>query len=268
LEDVIAILRSHFRETDATTVFQELTNATQGRDQSETDFCFKLMGLRQQVLRLSAEQGGQYTPELAQQRFEMSLLSGLRNEPIRQQMRAVMREAKGEAIEDSVLLAELGELVMREAEHLNKTMRGPRTGGLNMMDVSTDDRTSTTKGKANDQGSSPLVELTKLATQSIAEISKLTAQVNELGGLKTEVLQLKEGFEQAAQQRQQVPGQQPPGPPAAAIWDFWRQRPQRPFGCNNCVANNLPNCRHCFRCGELGHKTSDNVCPRNPPPLN
>ena len=50
LDIVIPILRAHFKEKDATSVFNELSNGAQKSGESENDFCMRMMGLRQKVL--------------------------------------------------------------------------------------------------------------------------------------------------------------------------------------------------------------------------
>ncbi|KAK0131547.1 hypothetical protein N1851_033722 [Merluccius polli] len=32
------------------------------------------------------------------------------------------------------------------------------------------------------------------------------------------------------------------------------RKTQRPFGCQHCVTQSIPNCNHCFFCGEEGHR--------------
>ena len=78
LVGLIQILRAHFKEKDATSVFNELSNGEQLTTKKENDFCLRMMGLRQEVLMLSAEEGGQYTQQLVQSQFQKSLSNGFR----------------------------------------------------------------------------------------------------------------------------------------------------------------------------------------------
>ena len=61
LQQIMSTLKSYFKEGDATSVFNEMGNSTQ-KDESEIEFCMRLIGLREKVLILSNEQpeGSQY----------------------------------------------------------------------------------------------------------------------------------------------------------------------------------------------------------------
>ena len=58
LDALIPILRSHFKEKDATLVYSELSNGTQNPSETENEFCLRMMSLRQKVLLMSSEEGG------------------------------------------------------------------------------------------------------------------------------------------------------------------------------------------------------------------
>ena len=51
------ILRSHYNEKDSTLVFHEMANACQRPNESEMDFCLRVMSLRERVSNLSVEEG-------------------------------------------------------------------------------------------------------------------------------------------------------------------------------------------------------------------
>lgn len=40
------------------------------------------------------------------------------------------------------------------------------------------------------------------------------------------------------------------------------RKTQRPYGCPQCIAQALPDCNHCFSCGEEGHHSIG--CLKNP----
>ena len=92
LDTLIPILRTHFKEKDATLVYSELSNGTQEPSESENDFCLRMMALRQKVLLMSDEEGGQYTDLLVQSQFQKSLETGFRREAIRQQLRSILKQ--------------------------------------------------------------------------------------------------------------------------------------------------------------------------------
>ena len=156
---LLSVLRSHFREKDSTAVFNELVSAAQRPDETEVDFCLRLMGLRDRVLVLSMEEKGQYTLKLVQDQLQQSLFTGMKNDTIRAELKQYLRKPR----EDADLLAEISEEMRNEQEHKNKT--GGRRAAVNMM-----------SGEQEN---------------FLAEIKQLTAKVSELTSIKKDFEQLK-----------------------------------------------------------------------------
>lgn len=79
------ILRSHFREGQATELYQQLTNGTQELKESAVHFLGRMMELRQKVLFASQEAGSgvQYDTSLVQNTMLRTLMTGLHNDFIR-----------------------------------------------------------------------------------------------------------------------------------------------------------------------------------------
>ena len=185
LESLIPILRTHFKEKDATLVFSELSNGTQGPNESENDFCLRMMSLRQKVLLMSREEGGQYTNELVQSQFQKSLATGFRREAIRQQLRTILKTT----IDDLQLLREISDVVMNEGEHDTKLKTKATVSNLKV------------EAKDNSKLNQEKLNPTKPNNPIVAEITKLTSQVSQLSGLhsglKGEMENLKREFQGA-----------------------------------------------------------------------
>ena len=79
----IKVLRSHYKEKDATAVFQEMSNSVQLHSESEHDFCLRVMSLRQKVLALSREERCQFDEPLVQKQFFHAIFTGLKYNSIR-----------------------------------------------------------------------------------------------------------------------------------------------------------------------------------------
>jgi hypothetical protein len=156
---LLSVLRSHFREKDSTAVFNELVSAAQKPDETEVDFCLRLMGLRDRVLVLSLEEKGQYTLKLVQNQLQQSLFTGMKNDTIRAELKQYLRKPR----EDADLLAEISEEMRNEQEHKHKI--GGRRANVNMM-----------SGEQENL---------------LAEIKQLTAKVSELTSMKKDFEQLK-----------------------------------------------------------------------------
>ena len=122
------VLKTHFKVKDATAVFQELVTMVQKGGENEMNFATKMMDLRKKVIRLSKEEGGNYSQNLVQQQFQKSLYSGLRPGSIRQGLRLLLKSTemvKGakqlKTVSDDVLREEISELMLNETEHAHKT---------------------------------------------------------------------------------------------------------------------------------------------------
>ena len=77
------ILRFHFGESHATTLFTELRNAKQTQDESAQEFAIRLIALHQKILFVPNEGSYRYSEGLVQDRFLHAILLGLRNDNIR-----------------------------------------------------------------------------------------------------------------------------------------------------------------------------------------
>ena len=299
LENLMPTLRAHFRAKDATSVFNELSTATQLGSEGELEFMMRLMGLRDRILVLSKEEKGQYTLPLLQTQFLKSLFSGLKNNSIRHQL-SIRHEhkpsLKTKTITDQQLLADLSEVVMNEQDHISKV--GSKKTGVAVIQKETEAPTKT-KEKIN-----PL----------LAEIKKLTASMS---GIREDVESLKRGTGQFPQQQQQQPpafpvsqqqhpqnfqqhsqlsattpafqqqfghpqnGYQPGFPPGyGRVYqgayhgsggfrggnnDGRQVRKRPPLRCENCKKNNNPAfCNHCFLCCAVGHRRLN--CPHRDDP--
>ena len=293
LDTLIPILRTHFKEKDATLVYSELSNGTQGPTESENDFCLRMMSLRQKVLLMSREESGQYTYELVQSQFQKSLATGFRREAIRQQLRTILKTTIG----DIQLLREISDVVMNETEHDSKLKTKATVSNVK---VETKEKEKPIQEKLSQKPSNPIV----------AEITKLTSQVSQLtglhSGLKGEMDNLKREFQGTLNGSNLKPvGWTFPavmGPPAGQEGEQLNNPPPnnngavnqgnqgnlgnagrgrgsfrgrggspsrgrggqnrafgRRVGCDACVQTGVF-CKHCLQCGEEGHRFFE--CPR------
>ena len=266
-----SILRAHFKEKDATSVFTELSNGTQAAAESESDFCLRMMALRQKVLLMSAEEDGQYTPKLVQGQFQKSLSTGFRRESVRQQLRSVLKQ---DCLLDVQLMKEVSDVVMLEAEHDSKSSSVKQVS-VNKVSDTTNTHRSTPKS------SNPI----------IAEITKLTSQVSQLtgmqSGMQADLDNLRQNLQWMPPPAAAAPTAAPGGvsqagygvaPPTgrgrgARTWGVGRgQSAGRGWGqntgpggtraCPSCHQANVSFCRHCFYCGDdvRDHRVAD--CPK------
>ena len=79
LKTLRRILRSHFKEPNATSLFTELSNSKQLCSELAQEFVLRVMSLRQKILFISKEDFCGYSEALVQDRFLHAVLVGLRN---------------------------------------------------------------------------------------------------------------------------------------------------------------------------------------------
>ena len=79
----IQILRSHFKEKDSTSVFQEMSNSVQLPSESELDYCLRVMSLREKVMTLSREEASPFDEAMVRKRFFHAIFTGLKHNSVR-----------------------------------------------------------------------------------------------------------------------------------------------------------------------------------------
>ena len=114
LQRLISRLRTHFLLKNATTAFNDMGKMVQKVGQKEVNFCMDVMGMRDDVLALSIEEGGQYTEELVQKQTQHVLSVGFIKPSVRLAMRPLLKTPN---LCDDDIFDCLKEIVMSEKEH-------------------------------------------------------------------------------------------------------------------------------------------------------
>ena len=225
-------LRSHFKEAEATELYNQLSNLSQDEGTSPDDFVQDAIVLRDKILFSSKEDDTefQYSEVLVQKQCTHAIVTGLRNDNIKSEVKAAL--TSGKQLKDEELMEIVSKSVKEEKERQRK-LKGSKskTGKVNVVSEKEDvgDKKQQSKEKEN-----PIV----------AELKELRAELKEISTLKTDVEVLKECV------RNIGGGNNPNG---------YQGGRKVQFGCNDCKAKNLFGCNHCFKCGEPGHKKPE--CP-------
>ena len=114
LESMLASLRGHFLLTSATKTFTAMGKLAQKPGQREVSYCHEVMAMRDDVLALSAEEGGDYTEKLVQNHLQHVLSVGFAKPGVRHEMRAFL---KTPSLADQAILDRLRDIVVDEKEH-------------------------------------------------------------------------------------------------------------------------------------------------------
>ena len=107
LKTLSTTLRTHFKEPNATSLFTELSNSKQLPSKSAQEFVARLMSLRQKILFISKEDNCGYSEALVQDRFLHTILVGLRNDNIRNELHPLLKNSilSDEDILENLVLA-------------------------------------------------------------------------------------------------------------------------------------------------------------------
>ena len=145
------ILRSHFKELDATALFNLLGSTCQKHNESAQEFVIRLMSLRQKVLFVSKEDSYRYDHRLVQKRFVHALLTGLKNDNLRSKLRAALKD---EDISDEDILETFSLAVMEENAHLEKLCSSKKS--LNVNSVPAEEKSTNNPDSKKPQKVNPL----------------------------------------------------------------------------------------------------------------
>lgn len=265
------ILRSHYQEKGATELYKQLTTEAQNGKETPQSFVFRVLDLRQKILFASqeAESGLRYDPILVQNMFLHSVLTGLQNDNIRNDMKPYLQAD----VNDEVLLEKLNIACMTETERQNKRKETPpqRSAGVHLAQC--------TEAQAIPEKKKKTPEI-KNKPNLLDELKEIKAEIAVLKNLSTEVCQIRESIQHpqlASAQNLSTPGidtcpfeHMPTG--------FWREggrgrggttqfqqgyapqryplpssrgRTRRCFGCQRSGTDDI--CTHCFACGSSEH---------------
>ena len=277
LPAVMTVLRTHYKEKDATAVFNEMNNASQEKDETEHGFVVRMMGLRDRVMWLTFEEGGLYDARLVQAQFQHGVHTGLRSDEARHELRSILRRPD---VADNELLVLINEFMMNSVEHRSKT-KDRSNADVNSVQSAGGGGTSS-RSRADNKAANKEKENTLLAKMNshADQVNELTAKVNQLTTLVTNFVGASGAGRGGGPVAQNGPALAPavaPGAPAVAPSAFpgapggmfvpwgaplnYPPPPQRRrFGlCPTCAAANAAQCPHCFKCGATDHQKAD--CP-------
>lgn len=216
LQRLRRILRAHFQEQDPTTLFNTLSNSSQQSTETALDFVIRLMNLRQKIMFVSKEVDDrfEYSEPLLQKQFLHSVVTGLRNESVKNEIKPHLLKAN---LSDEELLEFLNKAVSDEKERQLKMKKQ-----INKVEaVSTPDE-KTDKDK-RDKKDNPVLN----------ELKELRVQLNEVSALKSEIEELKKQIYEKPPPRGRFRG--------------------RTMKCAICKQNKVERCTHCVICGSPNH---------------
>ena len=259
------LLRVHFHEQGASKLFTELTNAVQTGSQGATEFATDLINLSQRILFVSKEADSevQFNEGAVKTQLVRSLLSGLRNNNIRNELKPLLTIET----DDVDILQLLDKAVTTEEERQAKWGTG-KSVAINRVESDVSDIAGScskcagcqSHGRVENQASpvnhgnpsgakqknpprndhNPIInklnEMAEAQQVTLNEVSVVKEKLGRVDVLEKEVSELKKELGQKPGKKKFV------------------------FGCEACrAAHKAKSCNHCFKCGQEGHKRPD--CP-------
>ena len=228
-------LRCHFKEVEATELYNQLSNLSQEEGTSPDEFVQDAIVLRDKILFTSKEADTefQYSEVLVQKQCTHTIVTGLRNDNVKSEVKAAL--TSGKHLEDEELMEVVSKSVKEEKERQRKLKASKaKTGNVKVVSSEKEESSSGKKQQVKENKEDLIV----------AELKEIRAGLSEITNLKTDVEALKECV------RNLGGGSNPNG---------FQAGKKVTFGCKKCKEQNLGGCNHCFKCCESGHKKES--CP-------
>lgn len=275
------ILRSHYQEKSATDLYKHLTSEVQGIKETPQNFLIRTFDLRQKILFASqeAESGLKYDPDLVQNMFLHTVLTGLQNDNIKRDLQPYLEQTD---ITDELLLERMNTACAYETERQNKKKLSGQAQPATIHSVQSSDAPAEKNEKSAPQNTSKVTPIV------LSQLEEMRSEMALLKDLKAEVSQIRESMQQPQYTAKQhssagaegTPGPQLPGQPMPSpSQPYWfppvpggrggtaqyqqgfapqrsfpppnRGRMRRCFGCQQSGTEDF--CTHCFRCGSSEH---------------
>lgn len=234
-------LRAHLRDKSSAELFQELSHAKQYDKESPQQFMYRLMGLKQRVLFASqqSESEFQYDSKLVQGVFLHSLYQGL-NEKYTYVRRDLKPHIVNMNVTEDFILEIMTQSVSEEVERQTRLGQTHKTKTVTV--------NATQQGGKQKQAQT-LAEIPASVLQTQAEVLANRMAINEL---TAQVSALTKSLEKALNPAVNAME------PARVIQPTTAQTPTPPAPkgrCQKCIAEGVVSCKHCFKCGQEGHRS-------------
>ena len=124
-ENLLKVLRSHFEERQPNELIENLRTCAQEPKESAHQFCCRAIALRKQIESVYEDENLPSDLSNVKSVFFRAIYTGLRQNNLRGELRAILRE---EIVEDQDLLMEVAKASARESERWGKFNGGGRKG--------------------------------------------------------------------------------------------------------------------------------------------
>lgn len=240
VEELKDFLHSHLGEQSNTELFQELMCTKQNDSETPQQFLYRVIGLKQKILLVSKHTAidVKYNTTTVQDVFLHTVYQGLghKHSDLRRELKPLLADP---SVTDEAILKHLKKVMSDESERQRRLGPLSRPKGVNAHSAVTEvNAAQGPTAKEDIHVKKQTDKKTDMIQQLVDKVEKLTNLVEHLQSQKAE------------QTNQYMKGK------------VTNPRPKR-HGCATCLAQDRPDCSHCFYCGEEGHRAVG--CLKKPP---
>lgn len=243
VDELKGFLHSHLGEQSNTELFQELMCTKQKDSETPQQFLYRVIGLKQKILLASkhAHTDVKYNASTVQDVFLHTVYQGLghKHDDIRRELKPLLVDP---GVHDEVILKQMKKVMSDESERQRRLGPVNRHRPTNVHSAEVEVTVAQCPPSTREENAGKKSKPDIMIQQLTEKVEKLTSLV--------EFMQQSIYSQKAEQQSQVRTGKTD-------------KKRERPYGCGKCVEQNLPNCSHCFHCGEEGHRAVG--CLKRPP---
>lgn len=223
-------LQSHLGERNSTELFQELMCTKQKEHETPQQFLYRVIGLKQRILFESKQSGTdiRYSPDTVQGVFLHTVYQGIghKHNDIRRELKPFLSDHR---VTDETILKHVMRVTSDESERQRRLGSAQRSKQATAHSVQVE--------RESVQHLSAKTETAEHKTKA-DEVQKLAEKIDVL-------TKLVDSLAEKVERKQMY---SPPHSKPQIV-----KRENR-YGCPRCVQGGLQDCKHCFSCGEQGHR--------------
>ena len=258
LPELKGFLRSHLGEKATTEMFQELMCARQSEQESPKQFLYRMIGLKQKLIFQSKQNNAEisYEPKTIQEVFLHTIYQGLgpKHTELRQRLRPLISNSR---VTDEEILGQVMRILSDENEHQRRLGQLPRQKPTHAHNA----KVETGNWQGNDRPRDTAAESNNPPTiqQLSAQVEALTHMVATLIDQQATSIRAAHSPTPPSRTSPHPLSHRPPNlPPDRRPQSLLSRPPFQTRGttarCQKCIEQDLPDCNHCFVCGESGHR--------------
>ncbi len=230
-------LQTHLREKNSTELFQELMCTKQEENETPQQFLYRVIGLKQRILFTSklADTDVKYSAATVQDVFLHTVYQGFghKHTDIRRELKPLLSSSD---VTDEMILRHVMKITSEENERMKRlgpsrrqTVTNAHSAQLEPDGVKgSNPKSESAESRSNQTKADQLKDL----TTKVEELTKLVMNMQ-----KQNEQQLTRSEHQYRQNRT-------------------RSKRGKSYGCPSCVEQDRHECKHCFICGEEGHRAA------------